>query len=185
MDEPAEVPVEPQIIEVVIESDAEPDVVGLSIRHPSLVSDDWSWLGSDPLLSCLTEESGAVQEVADGQRIVHVDGVNLHLMWLVVSGQKHMEWGYHPGSVLKRRGCQRQIQCGEFLFDCLVAASITGPDGRDEHLSMAQWKHMVAVNVLTPELANRARGQAVSAFIAPRFRDVTGVWEESLDVFTG
>lgn len=70
----------------------------------------------------------------------------------------------------------------EFLFDCLRAASIVGPEGRDEHLSMHQWRHMCVVNVFTPELEFRARRDAYSAFIAPTFRENVK-WPNGEDVY--
>ena len=99
-----ELPEALQIAEVVVEDDANPELSGLVFtQYPPRcrVSDDWSWL---------TDEAAPVSD--EPKCIVHLgDGMNVHLMWLVVSGQKRMAWGYHTEAVLKRRGGRREIQC--------------------------------------------------------------------------
>ena len=63
-----------------------------------------------------------------------------YALWLSAGYGRVRVWGEHPAMVLRRRAWHRTITLEDWVFDLIDAAEITEPLGRNEHLSIAQYR---------------------------------------------
>jgi hypothetical protein len=85
-------------------------------------------------------------------------------LFLKATHEKHMPWGDHPVAVTKHRK-GGVINVSERLFDALLVAEITGPEGRGDRISMAQYRKLVAW--LPDDQVVGIKVSLTGAFIAP------------------
>jgi hypothetical protein len=87
-------------------------------------------------------------------------------LYLQAGHGRVMPWGAHPYRVWKRRaGSKDVIGVGDELFDALERQKITEPKGRDQRLSLAQFRSLIE---WMPEAeASRIKVSLTAAGISP------------------
>lgn len=85
-------------------------------------------------------------------------------LWIQGRQDQIMPWGAHSLAVTKQRP-GHVIRVSEALFDALKRAAITGPEGREDRLSVAQYRNLIE-GMSKDEIA-RTRVSLTAAFLAP------------------
>jgi hypothetical protein len=99
------------------------------------------------------------------RRIKYGDSGLQFTMYLTAGHGRRMAWGRHSSGVFRRRGSKQEIRVSVELFDAVRAAEITGPEGRDERLSMEQYRKLTMF--MSGEMIARITGSLSGAFIGP------------------